>query len=288
MKARVKHRKESGKAIHHYVMCHGFHPPYRVLIDDSCLRACVMSGIHNPKERFVALLGHGHVTPCTHDIILESLRKAATSAADQEALKMAQQFLYVAVKNVTTVADCCREWCRQRNGSSVVIATQDPVVRAAVRQFPEVPTVRVDRRTGHLIVDPPTRQSAFEGHTGARHVQVREVQMQRDRVVVDQLRSKGLAAPQEGTESLLPKAPHPTKRRPIQGPNSLSCKPKKVKLLLDGSGGGLSWNEKRPRDREENKEGKSMAPSSSDLPITPVEEVSAIKRRKVRRGVKHH
>ena len=111
-----------------------------------------------------------------------------------------------------------------------MVATQDFDVRAAVRQFPDVPTLRIDERTCGFIVDYPTKNSAVAASTGARHTTVRAEQIKKDKAVVAHMRVMGRAAPDDTPVV----APEVFRRRKILGPNPLSCRPRTRKLSVVG------------------------------------------------------
>eukprot|EP00759_Apiculatamorpha_spiralis_P016543 PhF_6_TR22703/c0_g1_i1/m.32333/K14773/UTP23; U3 small nucleolar RNA-associated protein 23 len=280
MKQRVKHRKDTSKSLRHYQVVYHYTPPYYVLLDDSCLRDCASCGLINPKSALGLLLGSEHVIPCTHEIILNALRtKPDKDELDQKALQIGQQLFYVPVfredgkhkiktNQIPSVLECCKLWvqgCRSTPGANnmthCVVGTGSFSVRAAVRQRPDVPTIRVDLRSGLFTLDSPTQNSVEGAAQGRHHTAYRNLLIERDKEVVrdvlgintnphaikDQQNEGAEGDAPEGEQQVVVK--HKRKPKP-KGPNPLASRPRKTKLTLDDAENMLQRAQKPKRERQ--------------------------------------
>eukprot|EP00760_Papus_ankaliazontas_P017266 PhM_4_TR170/c0_g1_i1/m.14231/K14773/UTP23; U3 small nucleolar RNA-associated protein 23 len=306
MKTRVKNRKECSKNLRHYQLCHGLAPPFRVFLDSSALKTCVTLGIHAPRDGLIAMLGHDHVTPCTNDVILEHLREQVEHNPDdsvaRSALKLGQGLLYVTVGKKAKLTDTSEaaiatQWAKVSRAAtppkSCLVATQHHEVRTAVRQMPDVPTVRIDHRTATFVLDAPTRTSDTQGKSGTRHVALRSQQVARDKMVMEKLRESGLASePEQKVSRRHNDMAGPLEKfglkKKAKGPNSLSCRKRVQQLTLDNVSNRLGKTKRQRGNAEEGKreEGTTGSEQPPAAPPTSTDGMPSAKQRKTRRGGK--
>eukprot|EP00249_Psilotum_nudum_P032054 c47180_g1_i1 orf=255-1100(+) len=245
---RVRKQKINRRTVRFYKTCFGFREPFKVLCDGTFLHYILSHKMGSANDLFSSLLSAPTRTYITRCSVAE-LKKLGESFS---ATVLAARRLNAAWCNhdpLKSASDCLRAIVGDGNSDHFFVATQDADLRKRLRQIPGVAVVLA--QNNFLILEPPSeKQQAFANTNEAERIHMKELEYKLIKAQEGKKKiqiSLGAQNPSEDMETVdtikLPATQHKHrknlgtkdspqfKRKRTKGPNPLSCKKKRVKLL---------------------------------------------------------
>jgi len=245
---RVKKQKQNRKTVRFYKACFAFREPYKVLCDGTFIHHMLESRLGTVNEALSGLLG-GHVKVFVTRCVIEELKKLGESFSGTVLATRRLTTARCNHESLKSATECLEAMVGADNPEHFFVATQDGGLRKKFRQVPGVPVVFVQKN--YLLLEPPSEYQ----HQIARMTEAERMRMmEREFKLLEALEAKKVAtqadvtsAPEisgdempkkiesrDGSKSgnMLAVKDRPRfKRKKAKGPNPLSCKKKKNKVV---------------------------------------------------------
>lgn len=245
---RVKKQKQNRKTVRFYKACFAFREPYKVLCDGTFIHHMLESRLGTVNEALSGLLG-GHVKVFVTRCVIEELKKLGESFSGTVLATRRLTTARCNHESLKSATECLEAMVGADNPEHFFVATQDGGLRKKFRQVPGVPVVFVQKN--YLLLEPPSEYQ----HQIARMTEAERMRMmEREFKLLEALEAKKAAtqadvtsAPEisgdempkkiesrDGSKSgnmLAVKERPRFKRKKAKGPNPLSCKKKKNKVV---------------------------------------------------------
>lgn len=245
---RVKKQKQNRKTVRFYKACFAFREPYKVLCDGTFIHHMLESRLGTVNEALSGLLG-GHVKVFVTRCVIEELKKLGESFSGTVLATRRLTTARCNHESLKSATECLEAMVGADNPEHFFVATQDGGLRKKFRQVPGVPVVFVQKN--YLLLEPPSEYQ----HQIARMTEAERMRMmEREFKLLEALEAKKAAtqadvtsAPEisgdempkkiesrDGSKSgnMLAVKDRPRfKRKKAKGPNPLSCKKKKNKVV---------------------------------------------------------
>lgn len=245
---RVKKQKQNRKTVRFYKACFAFREPYKVLCDGTFIHHMLESRLGTVNEALSGLLG-GHVKVFVTRCVIEELKKLGESFSGTVLATRRLTTARCNHESLKSATECLEAMVGADNPEHFFVATQDGGLRKKFRQVPGVPVVFVQKN--YLLLEPPSEYQ----HQIARMTEAERMHMmEREFKLLEALEAKKAAtqadvtsAPEisgdempkkiesrDGSKSgnMLAVKDRPRfKRKKAKGPNPLSCKKKKNKVV---------------------------------------------------------
>lgn len=245
---RVTKQKQNRKTVRFYKACFAFREPYKVLCDGTFIHHMLESRLGTVNEALSGLLG-GHVKVFVTRCVIEELKKLGESFSGTVLATRRLTTARCNHESLKSATECLEAMVGADNPEHFFVATQDGGLRKKFRQVPGVPVVFVQKN--YLLLEPPSEYQ----HQIARMTEAERMHMmEREFKLLEALEAKKAAtqadvtsAPEisgdempkkiesrDGSKSgnMLAVKDRPRfKRKKAKGPNPLSCKKKKNKVV---------------------------------------------------------
>lgn len=245
---RVTKQKQNRKTVRFYKACFAFREPYKVLCDGTFIHHMLESRLGTVNEALSGLLG-GHVKVFVTRCVIEELKKLGESFSGTVLATRRLTTARCNHESLKSATECLEAMVGADNPEHFFVATQDGGLRKKFRQVPGVPVVFVQKN--YLLLEPPSEYQ----HQIARMTEAERMRMmEREFKLLEALEAKKAAtqadvtsAPEisgdempkkiesrDGSKSgnMLAVKDRPRfKRKKAKGPNPLSCKKKKNKVV---------------------------------------------------------
>lgn len=245
---RVKKQKQNRRTVKFYKACFAFREPYKALCDGTFIHHMLESRLGAVNEALSGLLG-GHVKVFVTRCVIEELKKLGESFSGTV---LATRRLTTARCNhdsLKSATECLEAMVGADNPEHFFVASQDGGLRKKFRQVPGVPVVFVQKN--YLLLEPPSEyqhQIARMTETERMHMMEREFKLLEARearraateaditsapeISGDEMPKKIESKVGSKSRNLLAVKDRPRfKRKKAKGPNPLSCKKKKTKVV---------------------------------------------------------
>lgn len=271
---RVKKQKQNRRTVRFYKACFAFREPYKALCDGTFIHHMLESRLGTVNEALSGLLG-GHVKVFVTRCVIEELKKLGESFSGTVLATRRLTTARCNHESLKSAAECLEAMVGAHNPEHFFVATQDGGLRKKFRQVQGVPVVFVQKN--YLLLEPPSEyQHQIAKMTEAERIHM----MEREFKLLEAREAKKTAAQADVTsvpeisgdempktiesrdrsksKNMLAVKDRPRfKRNKAKGPNPLSCKKKKNKVVYPPStnnqetqGEKATGEKKRSRQRK--------------------------------------